>query len=62
MSPSRAPFSGELQMPPLLLLILPCFWVHPSPSQVHLSIPFAFSPIYLTIFFSNFLSKFPKFT
>lgn len=39
MSPSRAPFSGELQMPPLLLLIL-----HPFPSQVNLSIPFGFSP------------------
>lgn len=31
-------------MPPLPLLILPSFWVHPSPPQVNLSIYFAFSP------------------
>lgn len=31
-------------MSPLLLLILPSFWVHPSLPQVSLSIYFAFSP------------------
>lgn len=42
--PQQSPFPGELQVPPLLLLILPSFWVHPSPPQVNLSIYFASSP------------------
>lgn len=42
--PQQSPFPGELQVPPLLLLILPSFWVYPSPPQVNLSIYFAFSP------------------
>lgn len=43
-APAEFPFSGQPQMPLLLCLILPSFWVHSIPPQVNLPVYFAFSP------------------